>query len=224
MKRQRIITALCIVTGLIIVLLASLRSATLSPGQIVPGPPTTPQPTVPCTPVNGCGRGPGTQRDVAYAWIDRYCNGDAVPTPPGETTFAVNYGLGGQASGPVQFFGVATMNGAVIPTAPLAILQPGQKDTRVRAAIVPDGAVFEVTITGTVLATGAPVVFGNGTDTRVRMASGTCPTTTPLAPAPPTTVPVDSTIPGAPPPAAPPPVGTPPINTLPPGAVFPPAL
>jgi hypothetical protein len=217
--RRLIVVLLAIMAALGVGALSSLRSPDVSTGQIVPGPPTTPQPTVPCTPVNGCGRGPGVQRDVAYAWIDRYCNGDAVPTPPGETTFSVNYGLGGQASGPVQFFGVATVNGVVVPTSPLAILQPGQKDTRVRAAVVPDGAIFEVTITGTVLATGAPVVFGNGTDTRVRMASGTCPTATPLAPAPPTTVPVGSTVPGAPPPAAPPPV-----NTLPPGAVFPPAL
>lgn len=217
--RRLIVVLLAIMAALGVGALSSLRSPDVSTGQIVPGPPTTPQPTVPCTPVNGCGRGPGVQRDVAYAWIDRYCNGDAVPTPPGETTFSVNYGLGGQASGPVQFFGVATVNGVVVPTSPLAILQPGQKDTRVRAAVVPDGAIFEVTITGTVLATGAPVVFGNGTDIRVRMASGTCPTATPLAPAPPTTVPVGSTVPGAPPPAAPPPV-----NTLPPGAVFPPAL
>jgi hypothetical protein len=216
--RRLIVVLLAIMAALGVGALSSLRSPDVSTGQIVPGPPTTPQPTVPCTPVSGCGRGPGVQRDVAFAWIDRYCNGDAVPTPPGETTFAVNYGLGGQSSGPVQFFGVATMNGVVIPTEPLAILQPGQKDTRIRAAVVPDGAIFEVTITGTVLATGAPVIFGNGTDTRARVASGTCPTATPLAPAPPTQ-PVQPTIPGAPPPAAPPPV-----NTLPPGSKFPPAL
>lgn len=218
--RRLIVVGLAIMSALGVGALSSLRTPDESAGQIVPGPPTTPQPTVPCTPVNGCGRGPGVQRDVAFAWIDRYCNGDAVPTPPGQTTFAVNYGLGGQSSGPVQFVGVATMNGAVIPTTPLSVLQPGQKDTRLRTAVVPDGAVFEVTITGTVLATGVPVIFGNGTDVRVRMASGACPTATPLAPLPPPVVPpVQPTTPGAPPPAAPPPV-----NTLPPGSKFPPAL
>jgi hypothetical protein len=211
MRRQRIITVFCVVAGLIIVLLASLRSENSAPGQIVPGPPTTPQPTVPCTPLTGCGRGPGVKRDVAFAWIDRYCNGDAVPTPPGQTTFALNYGLGGQSSGPVQFFGVATMNGVVIPTQPLAILQPGQKDTRIRSGVVPNDAVFDITITGTVIATGKPVIFGNGTDTRARIASGACPVATPAAP------PTVPTTPGAPPPAAPP------VSTLPPEVVLPPA-
>lgn len=220
--RRLIVVLLAVMSALGVGALSTLRSPDSGVGQIVPGPPTTPQATVPCTPVNGCGRGPGVQRDVAYAWIDRYCNGDAVPTPVGFTTFSVNYGLGGQSSGPVQFFGVATMNGAVIPTAPLAVLQPGQKDTRVRTAIVPDGAVFEITITGTVVATGVPVVFGNGSTTRIRMASGACPTATPLAPAPVPTTPA-STVPGVPPPAGPPPAA-PPVNTLPPGAVFPPAL
>ena len=219
--RRLIVVALAIMAALGVGALSSLRSPDAGVGQIVPGPPTTPQPTVPCTPPGvggGCGRGPGVQRDVAFAWIDRYCNGDAVPTPVGETTFAVNYGLGGQASGPVQFFGVATMNGAVIPTAPLSVLQPGQKDSRIRTAVVPNDAVFEVTITGTVLATGVPVVFGNGSTTRIRMASGACVSATPLAPVPP------------PPPAAPPPGGTtpvnpsPPVQSVPPGSKFPPAL
>lgn len=181
----------------------------LLPGQIVSGPPTTPQPTVPCTPVTGCGRGPGVKRDVAFAWIDRYCNGDAVPTPPGQTTFAVNYGLGGQASGPVQFTGVATVDGVVVPTNPLSILQPGEKDTRIKAVVVPSGAIVEFNITGIVLATGQPVVFGNGTDTRVRSASGACPD----APTTTTSPPPESTI-----------VTTlPPVASLPPGATFPPA-
>lgn len=183
----------------------------IMPGQIVSGPPTTPQPTVPCTPVTGCGRGPGVKRDVAFAWIDRYCNGDAVPTPPGQTTFALNYGLGGQASGPVQFFGVATGNGVVIPTAPLAILQPGEKDTRIKTVVVPSGTVFDITVTGVVLATGQPVIFGNGTDTRARIASGSCPD-----------APVVTTTTSSPPTNAPPPAVSPPINTAPPGAIFPP--
>jgi len=172
------------------------------PNQIVPGPPTTPQPTVPCTPLSGCGRGPGTQRDVAFAWIDRYCNGDAVPTPPGFTTFAVNYGLGGQSSGPVQFHGSVTVNGAAFPTDPLAILQPGQKDTRIKAAVIPIDAVVLFDITGTVLATGQPVIFGNGTSTRIRTASGGCP--------------------GAPATTTPTVVTSVPINSVPPGAIFPP--
>jgi hypothetical protein len=222
MRRQRLITVFCIVAGLIIVLLASLRSDNSAPGQIVPGPPTTPQPTVPCTPVNGCGHGPGVKRNVAFAWIDRYCNGSAVSVPPGSTTFALNYGLGGQASGAVQFAGTVTANGVPVPTvAPLVILQPGQKDTRIREGVVADGVVFEVIVTGVYVTgpdTGQPVIFGNGTDTRARLASGTCPTITQQsAPVP---VPVDSTTPGAPPPAA----SVPPVKTLPPGAEFPPAL
>jgi hypothetical protein len=222
MKRQRIVTVFCIVAGLIIVLLASLRSDNLAPGQVVPGPPTTPQPTVPCTPVTGCGRGPGVQRNVAFAWIDRYCNGDAVSVPPGSTVFALNYGLGGQSSGAVQFFGTITANGVPVPTlAPLLTLQPGQKDTRIREAVVPDGVVFEVILTGTYVTgpdVGQAVIFGNGNTTRPRLASGSCPTPT-LQSVPPGSVPVDSTTPGVPPPAAPPPV-----NTLPPGSKFPPAL
>ncbi|MET0787250.1 MAG: hypothetical protein ABWY25_11165 [Paenisporosarcina sp.] len=223
MKRQRIITVFCIVAGLIIILLASLRSDNLAPGQIVPGPPTTPQPTVPCTPVNGCGHGPGVKRNVAYAWIDRYCTGSAISVAPGTTDFALNYGLGGQASGAVQFFGVVTANGVVVPNLnPLSILQPGQKDTRLREGVVADGVVFEITLTGTYVTgpdTGQPVIFGNGTDTRIRLASGTCVTPTQQS-APPAPVPVDSTTPGAPPPAA----SVPPVNTVPPGAEFPPAL
>lgn len=190
--------------GAVVIPLAALME-TPGSGQVVPGPPTTPQPTVPCTPVTGCGRGPGVQRDVAFAWIDRYCNGDAVPTPVGFTTFAVNYGLGGQSTSPVQFVGVATMNGAVIPTAPLALLQPGQKDTRIRTAVVPDGAVFEITITGTSINTGQPVVFGNGTTTRTRIASGACPTATPLLPTPSVSIPpITATLPPGPLPTLPP--------------------
>jgi hypothetical protein len=214
--RRLIVVGLAIMSALGVGALSSLRTPDESAGQIVPGPPTTPQPTVPCTPVNGCGRGPGVQRNVAFAWIDRYCNGDAVPTPPGMTTFAVNYGLGGQSLSSVQFNGVATMDGVVQPTSPLALLQPGQKDTRIRAIVVPDGAVVEFIITGINTNDGTPVIFGNGTTTRIRSASGGCPlVATPLVPAPP----VQPTTPGAPPPAAPPPV-----NTLPPGSKFPPAL
>jgi len=123
----------------VVVPLAATRYTPGARGQVVVGPPTTPQPTVTCTPPglpsanggSGCGRGPGIQRNVAYAWIDRYCSGSAVAVPPGETQFAVNYGLGGQASGSVQFVGVATANGQVVPTVPLNVLAPGQKDTRI---------------------------------------------------------------------------------------------
>lgn len=189
------------VIAAVIIPLAALVEPPKGAGQIVPGPPTTPQPTVPCTPIDGCGRGPGVQRDVAFAWIDRYCNGDAVPTPPGFTTFAVNYGLGGQSLSPVQFTGVATANGVVIPTAPLALLQPGQKDTRIRTGVVPDGTIFEITITGISVNTGQPVIFGNGTETRVRSASGGCPTVTPtpLLPTPSVSTPIPVPTPTGPP-------------------------
>lgn len=161
---------------------------------------------------------------MAFAWIDRYCNGDAVPTPPGETTFAVNYGLGGQASGPVQFVGVATVDGQVVPTAPLAQLAPGQKDTRIRAIVVPDGATVEFTFTGTVVATGAPVIFGNGSDTRVRAASGNCVSTTVVIPGLPPPLPPFPTAP--PPETAPPatPQSPTPVNTVPGTGTISPAL
>ena len=210
------VVLLVAVSFAVVVPLAALRSSsatvTVVPGQIGPGPPTTPQPTVPCDPVTGCGHAPGTQRDVAFAWIDRYCNGDAVATPPGFTTFSVNYGLGGQSSGPVQFFGVATANGVVVPTSPLAILQPGQQDTRVRTAVVPNGVVFEITVTGTVIATGQPVIFGNGTDVRVRTAAGACPDAPAVVPG----------FPSLPPPPVVP--GAPPATGGPPGSGIPPAF
>jgi hypothetical protein len=218
-SRRFIVIGLVVVSVWMVIFLAASRYSQGARGQVVPGPVTTPQPTVPCTPPGlpgpngGCGKGTGIQRDVAYAWIDRFCNGGAVPTPPGETTFSVNYALGGQASGPVQFFGVAKANGVVVPTAPLLVLQPGQKDTRVRTAVVPNGTLFEITLTGTVVATGQPVIFGNGSTTRIRMASGACPTLTPVVP------PVSPVTPVTPTPAVP---TTPAINTLPPGVTFPP--
>lgn len=201
----------------VVVPLAATRYTPSARSQVV-GPPTTPQPTVSCTPSpraggGGCGKGPGVKRDVAFAWIDRYCSGGVVVVPPGETQFAVNYGLGGQASGAVQFFGVATANGATIPTSPLDVLQPGQKDSRVRAAVVPDGVIFQVTLTGTYVSgpnAGQAVLFGNGSTTRIRFASGTCPAVTPQTPAsspPPTQFP--PLVPTTPATTAPP------VNTVP---------
>lgn len=189
-----------------IVWASTVRNTPDAIGQIVPGPPTTPQPTVPCIPGDACGRAGGTQRDVGFAWIDRYCNGDAVPTPVGFTTFALNYGLGGQSLSPAQFSGTATVDGVLFPTAPLDLLQPGEKDTRIRAVVIPDNAVVEFIITGVSINTGEPLIFGNGTDTRIRSASGACP----AAPAVPTPV-----VPGAP---------LVPVPEAPPIVAIPPAL
>ena len=207
-KWAGLVVGVALVAALSVSIIAGSESE--SEGQIVPGPPTTPQPTVPCTPPTGCGRAGGTQRDVAFAWIDRYCNGDAVAVQPGFTMFAVNYGLGGQfLGGPVQFDGVALVNGAVFPTLPLDQLNPGEKDTRIREVEIPNGAVVEFILTGTVVATGAPVIWGNGTDVRTRIASGACAD----APA------------VVPPPADVPPAGTvPPFTSLPPGSKFPEVL
>jgi len=166
------------------------------------------------------------RRDVAWAFIVRFCNGSAVPTPPGQTTFALTYGLGGLSAGPVQFSGILTVNGQGIPTTPLLELQPGERDVRIRTAVVPSDATFTVTLTGFYTAgplVGEPVQFGNGSGTRIRTASGACPgaptvVSVPPAPAPPAPVPT----PAGPVPGPTPAPGTP-VKTVPPGT-FPPAL
>lgn len=232
MTRQRTLVVVTIaLLAAVVVPLAAMRYTPQARGQVTPpgSTPTTPQPTVPCIPPGlptsnpggaGCGHGPGTLTDVAYAWIDRYCNGDAVPTPPGQTTFALNYAIGGQYPNPVSFVGVLTANGVVLPSAPLFTLSPGQKDTRIRTAVVPTGVVFAVNLTATDTVTGAPVIFGNGSNTRLRTAAGPCPGAPPAV-LPPTTAP-----PAVAPPAAPvpfvPSAPLVPVESLPPGVTFPP--
>lgn len=211
--RRTIVVLLLAVTLAVLVPLAASRRTPAARGQTVPpggGPVTTPQPTVPCTPLDGCGKQPAPTRDVAYAWIDRYCDGSAVPTPPGQTTFALSYGLGGQTASSAQFTGVLQVDGVEMPTAPLLLLQPGERDTRIRTAVIPSGAVLTVTLTVASTTPGVTVLFGNGQTSRVRMASGACPgvvSTTPPAPPVTTAVPVTTTTTTTP---------APPSSTVPP--------
>jgi hypothetical protein len=172
----------------VVVPLAALKSPPLGMGQTVPpggGPVTTPQPTVPCTPVSGCGRAPANRVDFVWAYLLRFCNGSAVPTPPGFTTFALVYGNGILATTPATFSGSATKNGVAIPTEPLQTLIPGERDLRIRQGVVQDGDIFTATLTATDPA-GNPRVFGDGSTVKVLSASGSCPQATPLAPTIPT--------------------------------------
>ena len=172
----------------VVIPLAALREPPKGMGQTVPpggGPVTTPQPTVPCTPVSGCGRGAPNQVDFVWAYLLRFCDGSAVPTPPGFTTFALVYGNGILATTTASFTGSATKNGVALPTNPLQTLVPGERDLRIRQGVVQDGDIFTVTLTA-VDPAGNPRLFGDGSTVKTLSASGSCPQVTPLAPSIPT--------------------------------------
>lgn len=211
------------VVAAIVVPLAALQSPPEGMGQTVPpggGPVTTPQPTVPCTPVNACGRGAPQQVAFPWAYIQRYCNGSAVPTPPGQTTFALVYGNGILAPTTASFTGTLLVNGAVVPSAPLITLIAGERDVRIRQGVVNNTDIFTVQLTATD-PTGALLAFGDGKTTKVLSASGACPDVvpTPLLPTPSISIPPIGSLPVTP-------TGPPNITaTVPRGPFgFPPAL
>jgi hypothetical protein len=195
----------------VLVPLAMTRETPTARGQIVPpggGAVTTPQPTVACTTIQGtCGPTGGTAVNP-FAYVNRYCNGDAVAVPPGETAYELVYGIGGNTppalfpSGSGSFFGIGFVNGVQVPTQPLDTLPIGGRDQRLQHRVVGSAEVFTINmwVTSNGLIDGPRVPFGNGQTLKIIEVSGSCPG---VVPGPP----VDSTTPGA----VPPPV----TNTVP---------
>jgi len=176
MKLRVNLAKVFIVWLMLIALIHASFSASPASAQVVPpGPPVVvPQDTVPCNPLDACTRGGNPPVNFVWADIVRFCNGDAIPTPPGQTTFGLIYGNGSLSATPAVFSGSVLKNGVEIPSNPLTTLLPGERDSRFRQAVVSNNDVFTVLLTA-VDPAGNQIAFGNGATIKRLEASGSCP-------------------------------------------------